>query len=267
MIRAIFGLDLRRSRSLLVWGSAVSAGYASVMALIYPTIHANAAKIDDYIKIFPKEMMAAFGLHGSLADPGVFFNTYIATFLWPLVASIVGIVLATRPVGADLDRGFLELVVSSPLPRRRYLAVSIVGQLVVTTVVATATIAGVLIVGVLVGAGFPADRFILAIPFMATFAWAIAAFATLLSVITLSRGTAGGITVGVLLAMYLANLVSAIEPKLGWLADVSVFGHFNAEALIAEGTIPWGEIGLFIAIAGGCWLLAVGLFGRRDLAA
>jgi ABC-2 type transport system permease protein len=266
-MRAIFDLDLRRSRSLLLWGSAVSAGYASVMALIYPTVHANAARIDDYIKIFPKEMMAAFGVHGSLADPGIFFNTYIATFLWPLVAAIIGIVLATRPIGADLDRGFLELVVSSPLPRRRYLAVSILGQLLVTTVVAAATIAGVLIVGALVGAGFPADRFLLAIPFMASFAWAIAGFATLLSVVTLSRGTAGGITVGVLLAMYLANLISAIEPKLAWLADVSVFGHFNAERLIADGAIPWGEIGVFVAIAGGCWLLAVALFGWRDLAA
>jgi ABC-type transport system involved in multi-copper enzyme maturation permease subunit len=142
-----------------------------------------------------------------------------------------------------------------------------VGQLVVTTVVATATIMGVLVVGALVGAGFPIERFLLAIPIMATFAWAIAGFATLLSVVTLSRGSAGGITVGVLLAMYLANIVSAIEPKLAWLANLSIFGHFNAEGLIDAGLVPWADVGLFAAIAAACWIAALALFGRRDLAA
>jgi ABC-2 type transporter. len=267
VIRAIFGLDLRRSRSILVWGSIVAFAYAAVMALVYPTMRANSAAMDEYLKIFPKELMLAFGLSGSLADPGIFFNTYISTFLWPLMAGMVGIVVATRPVAADLDRGFLELMITSPLPRRAYLVVSIVGQLVVTTCVAAATIAGVLLVGAVVGAGFDTERFLLAIPLLASFAWVVAAFATLLSVITLSRAMAGGVTAGVLLAMYLANIVGAIETKLDWLKNLSLFGYFDTRSLIDKGTLAWGDVGVFVVIAAGCWLAAVALFGRRDLAA
>ena len=267
MIPAIFRLDLRRSWSVLLWSSVVSFAYAAVMAFVYPTMKANAAAMDEYLKIFPKELLIAFGMSGSLADPGIFFNTYIATFLWPLMAGVVGIVVATRSVAADLDRGFLELVITSPLPRRQYLIVSIVGQLIVARTVAAATIAGVLLVGALAGAGFDAGRFLLAIPLLASFAWAVAAFATLLSVITLSRGIAGGITAGVLLAMYLANIVGAIETRLDWLKSLSLFGYFDTRELIGKGTLAWGDVGVFVVIAAFCWLAAVVLFGRRDLAA
>jgi ABC-2 type transport system permease protein len=267
MIGAIFRLDLRRSRSILVWASVIGFVYAAIMALVYPTMRENAEVMDEYMKIFPQELMKAFGLTGSIADPGIFFDTYIATFLWPVIAAILGILVATRPIAADLDRGFLELVVSSPLPRRQYLGISIVGQLLVTTIVAVATIAGVVVVGALVGAGFDTGRFLLAVPTMAAFAWAIAAFATLLSVITLSRGTAGGITVGVLLGMYLVNVVAAIVPDLDWLTGLSIFGYFDTNALIDTGTLALGDVGVFVAIAAACWAAAIALFGRRDLAA
>jgi ABC-2 type transport system permease protein len=264
---AIFRLDLRRSRSVLVWAGVVGFAYAAVMALVYPTMRDNAELMEQYLKIFPKEFMAAFGLTGSLGEPGVFFNTYIGSFLWPVVAAMVGILVATRPIGADLERGFLELVISSPLPRRRYLAASIVGQLVVTTLVALATVAGVVLVGAVVGAGFDAGRFFLAVPLLAAFAWAIAGFATLLSVITLSRGMAGGITVGVLLAMYLANIVALIVKELDWLSSVSIFGYFSTKDVIGKGTLDLGDLSVLVGIAIACWIAALVAFGRRDLAA
>lgn len=267
MIGAILRLDLRRSRAIVVWVGLIAFAYAATMALIYPTIRENSAAMDEYLKIFPKELIAAFGLTGSLADPGIFFNTYIATFLWPLIAGMVGIIVATRPIAADLDRGFLELVISSPLPRRRYLAISIAGQLIATTLVALATVAGVVLVGALVGAGFDTQRFLLVVPLLATFAWAIAAFATLLSVLTLSRGMAGGITVGVLIAMYLTNAVAAIVKDLEWLQSISIFGYFDTRELIDTGILAAGDVGVLVVIAAACWTAALILFGRRDLAA
>lgn len=211
--------------------------------------------------------MAAFGMTGSLSDPGIFFNTYIATFLWPLLASMVGIVVATRPVAADLDRGFLELVITSPLPRRAYLVVSIAGQLIVTTIVSAATILGVVLVGLMVGAGFDSGRFLLAIPLLAAFAWAVAGVTTLLAVVTLARGRAGGVMAGALIAMYLAKVVAGIEPKVDWLNGLTLFNYVDARRLIADGTIAWGDVGVLVGIAVASWVAAVVLFGRRDLAA
>lgn len=267
MIAATFRLDLRRSRSIALWAGLIGFLYASVLALVFPTLRENSALMQQYLALFPKEIMSALGVTGDLSDPGVFFNTDVGQFLWPVISALIGILVATRPVGADLERGFLELVVSSPLPRRAYLLVSIVGQLLVTTFVAVATVAGVIVLGVVVGAGFDAGQFLLAAVPMAAFAWAIAGFSTLLSVVTLSRGTAGGVTVGVLLAMYLAHLVSAIVADLHWLARLSIFDYFDTRVPISEGTLDAGNLAVLVGIAVVCWAAAVWLFGRRDLAA
>jgi ABC-type transport system involved in multi-copper enzyme maturation permease subunit len=133
--------------------------------------------------------------------------------------------------------------------------------------VALVTTAGALVVGALVGAGFDAGRFLLAIPLLAAFAWAIAAFATLLSVITLSRGMAAGLTVGVLLAMYLGHIVAGIVPELDWLARLSIFGYFPTREVVSQGTLPLGDMAVLVGAAVACWAGSVVLFGRRDLAA
>lgn len=266
MTLAAIALDLRRNRSLLVWVGLVAFLYAGTMALFYPLIKENSALLEDYLKIFPEEMRMALGMSGSLADPGVFFTTYIGSYLWPILAAIAGAISATRPVAADLDRGFLELVVATPLPRWRYLAVSILGQAVLIILLALATLGGVIIVGALVGAGFDAGRILLVLPSATAFGWSIAAFATLLSVVTLSRGISAGMTLGVLLAMYLGNVVAQVEPDLGWLSMISAWGYFDTTATIDQGVIAWGDVGVFVAVAATCWGAAVALFVRRDLA-
>jgi ABC-2 type transport system permease protein len=197
----------------------------------------------------------------------VFFSTYIGIWLWPILAAIVGILAATRPVAADLDRGFLELVISTPMPRRRYLAIAIAGQLILVFAIALATVCGVVAVGALVGAGFDAARFLMVVPLATAFGCAIAGFATLLSVVTLSRGLAAAITVGVLLAMYLAYVVGQIRADLDWLLMLSAFGHFDTAAIIDRGIVPAADFALFTIVALGCWAAAIWAFGRRDLAA
>ena len=120
MTGAILGLEARRSRTLVFWLAVVAVLYGGMVAALYPTMQANAKLLQDYLNILPKGFLTAFGMTGgSLVDPGNFFGTYIGTFLWPILAALAGILLATRPVAADLERGFLELPLSTRAARFR----------------------------------------------------------------------------------------------------------------------------------------------------
>ena len=268
MTGAILGLEARRSRTLTLWIAVVALVYGGLMAAVYPTMKANSAVLDDYMKILPKELLAAFGMGGGgLADPGVFFSTYIGTWLWPVLAALAGILLATRPVAADLERGFIELPLSTRVPRARYLVLTIALHAVALLVMALATIGGFLAVGLLVGAGFDSGRlFLVAIP-AAALAYAIHGVAAALSVVTLSRGTAGGITAGVLLAMYLMNILARLQPDLDWIGNLSAFRYFDVKTVIDGGTLDLGGLALFSTFAIGGWAIAVWRFRTRDLVA
>jgi ABC-type transport system involved in multi-copper enzyme maturation permease subunit len=260
-----FRLELRRSRILAVGLAVVVLVYGGLIAALYPILLANTAQIEDYMKLFPKEFMAAFGMTGSLADPGIFFTTYIGSFLWPVVAAIAAVVLGTRPTAADAERGWSDLPLGTPLTRDRYLGAAIVGQVVVLAGLALVTVAGVLGVGALVGAGFDAARFLAAGVVLWLFACAIAGVTSLVAVITLSRGVAASITTGILIAMYLLNIVAQVQPDFAWLADLTAFRYAGVGALIDHGTLDWVGMGVFAIAAGAGWTASLALFRGRDL--
>ena len=267
MTALTFRLELRRSRLIAFWLAVIAAAYSGIIGLMFPILKDNAAAIEGYMKLFPKEFMAAFGMTGSLADPGVFFTTYIGSFLWPIVAAIAAIILATRPVAADVERGWTELVLGTPLTRLRSLGAAILSQALVLGTLALATVGGVLLAGVLVGAGFDAGRFLAGAGILWLFACTIAGVASLVGALTLSRGIAAGLTAGVLIAMYLLNIVAQVQVDFAWLADLGAFKYLLTPELIDGGAVPWTSIAVFAAVAVGGWAASLVVFARRDLVA
>ena len=262
-----FRLELRRSRSLIVWLGITLLAYGGLMGLMHPIMRQNDALLKQYMDMFPKGFMAAFGMTGTLADPGVFFTTYIASWLWPIVAAVAGLLIGTRAVAADLDRGFLDLPLATRTSRARYLAASVWGQIVVMAVLAVCAVLGMWALGVLVGAPFDLVRFLEGGALCFAFGCAIAGPATLVSVLTLSRGATSAIVGGVLVAMYAVFVVTQVATNWAWLAPISAWHHFGTTALIDSGAIPVSGVLLFTLFAVGGWLAALWAFARRDLAA
>jgi ABC-2 type transport system permease protein len=262
-----FRLELRRNRSITLWLGIAIAGYGAIMGLMYPILKANDDLMRAYMETFPKEFLAAFGMTGVLSDPGVFFTTYIASWLWPIIAAAAGLLVGTRAVAADLDRGFLDLPLATRMSRVRYLSASILGQVLVMAVLAAAAVWALWITGRLVGAEFDLWLFTLAAVLAFAFGCAIAGPTTLLSVVTLSRGMAAGIVGGVLIAMYAIFVVTQVSKDWAWLGPLSAWDHFPTTKLIDQGVFPVGDLALFAAIAIGAWLAALWAFRRRDLAA
>ena len=167
----------------------------------------------------------------------------------------------------DLDRGFLDLPLATPLSRARYLAASIAGQALAMAVLAALTVAGVWVTARLVGVDFDPGRFAVAGVLSWLFGCAIAGVTTLLAVVTLSRGRASGIVGGMLVVMYLIFVVVQVSSDWAWLAPLSAWDHFRTTALIDDGILPAGDMALFAVIAIAGWVAALVAFRRRDLAA
>ena len=262
-----FRLELRRCRSLGAWLAISVAAYGAIIGVMYPVLKANDALMAEYMHTFPKEFLAAFGMTGVLSDPGVLFTTYIASWLWPIIATAAALLLGTRAVAADLDRGFLDLPLATPLSRTRYLATNIAAQALVMAGLAAAAVLGLWLAAAATGNVFDLGAYALAGLLSFAFGCAIAGPTTLLSVATLSRGRASGIVGGVIFAMYAIFVVTQVSRDWAWLAPLSAWDHFRTTALIDEGVAPVGDLALFAIVALGGWIAALWAFRRRDLAA
>ena len=267
MTGSAFGLDLRRSRTLIVALVVVTALYAGFISVFYTNVVENAEQFEALLDAYPRELLVAFGLgEGSFADPGIFLSGYVFNFLWPLVAAIGAIAIATR-VASDANRGFLDVVLSTPLRRVEHLLGSIGTQLSGLAILAVAMVMGVFVGDLLIEPNFPEDRVALSALHALAFGAAIAGPSTLLAVVLLDRGRAAGIVAGVLVVMYLFNVVAALAPDVDWLASLSVFRYFNLQGLISRGDYPIRDSLLLGAIAVAGWATAIMAFRRRDLAA
>ncbi|MGZ6271325.1 MAG: ABC transporter permease subunit [Candidatus Limnocylindrales bacterium] len=266
-MKTAFRLEVRRARNLVFWLVVITVAYAGTMAIFWPVMHDNAALIGQYMDVFPKGFLAAFGMDGSLADPGVFFTTYVGSWLWPILAALAAIVLATRPVAVDLERGFLELPLATRLPRAHYLIASIAAQALALAILALTTVLGFWAAARLVGAPYDLASMILVALLAWAFACAIAGVTSILAVITLSRAIAGGLVAAALLAMYLLDVIAKMQPNLDFLGWLSAMHYFRTTPIIDHGLVPVGELGLFAIIGALGWALAVVAFRRRDLAA
>jgi ABC-type transport system involved in multi-copper enzyme maturation permease subunit len=267
MTGTVLRLELRRSRSLAIGLGSIVLAYGAFIAAFYPVIRDNSKLLDEYMAVFPKGLLSAIGMEGTLSNYGIFFNTYIGSMLWPVVAAIAAAILGTRQVAADLDRGFIELPLATRVDRVRYLTAGVAGQVVVLAALSVAVMAGILVVGAFVGAGFDAGRFLMEVPLLFVFACALGGVATLLSVVTLSRSITAGVLAGSLLAMYLLDAISRLEADLDWIGAVSVFRYLRSTSAIDLGVLPLGPIALFGAIAVATWVASIWLFRTRDLVA
>ena len=90
---------------------------------------------------------------------------------------------------------------------------------------------------------------------------------TLLAVIFLDRGKAGGVAAGILILMYLLNVLAQLSPDIADIGRLSAFHYFDVRTLIDTGTYPLGDSLLYLAVAVAGWLLALWVFRGRDLAA
>jgi ABC-2 type transport system permease protein len=259
-------LELRRSRTLVVWLGIITAAYAGFITIFYSNVVDNAAAFEDLLKLYPRELMAAFGMEANFADPGVFLGGYVYNFLWPLVGAAMAIVLATR-VAADADRGFLDIALATPITRSAYLLGSIVAQVVGVAILAAALVGAVLLGDLLIEPDFPAVSVALSTLHALAFGMAVAGPTTLLAVLFLDRGRAAGVAAGVLVLMYLLNVVGALAPEVEGVTIVSAFRYFDLKALISEGTYPIADSVILAGVGVAGWALALFAFRRRDLAA
>ncbi len=261
-----FGLEWHRSRVLIAALAVIGALYAAFISIFYTNVVENAAAFQELIDLYPKELLQAFGMSGDLAAPGVYLGGQIFTFLWPLLAAIGGISLATRVAG-DADRGFLDILLTTPLPRLRHLAISIAIQVLALVAMAAAMIGGILLGDLLIEPSFPTDRVIGSIVPCVAFGMAVAGPATLLAVLLLDRGRTAGLVAGALVVMYLVNVIAQLAPASGALAAISFFRYFSVREFIDGGAFPVTDTLVLAATGIVGWGLALLAFRRRDVSA
>lgn len=248
-------LDHRRTP--LTWGGALGALSALVMA-IYPSIR---DAIDEVIGSYPAGLREAFGIHDMGTVEG-YLHAEMFSLVVPLALGYFAIRASVQALAAAEERGWLDTVLSVPVPRRLLVA----GTFAVTGLAAGAILVVVglatWIAGALTGVAPDVGRLAAGTVQVWPLSLFFAGVAVLATGATRGSGRVTAIGAGALVAMYVFDVVGrmsdAAEP-LRWLSAFRLYG-----AGLVDGFDAIGFAGL---IAAALSMTAIGaeLFARRDI--
>lgn len=265
MIRHIFQLtlhDLNVRRSALIgWGASLALTMVAFVAM-FPSI----AKID-YEKIasqYPEGLMKAFGVESfeQITTPGGFLNLELFGALLPLALIFLPIGMIAHAITNDEENGYLTPLLALPIARRSVMAAACASAVCAHLLALVAIILSALAASVVFGVGLPfsdiSQSSLATLP-LGVFAAGIAA---LVAGFSSRRGVPTAVAAGVLVAMYLLQVLAAFS---GFFHDIRAVGVFNYYNQWINGSIDWLPYLGILAVSAGLMVCGGLLFARRDV--
>lgn len=246
-----------RRRAPLSWGGSLGLFSALVVA-IYPSVEGSLAKA---MRGYPKALKEAFGI-GELSTVEEYLHAEMLSLIVPLALGYLAVRIVASALSGAAESGRLDVLLSAPVARRTVawaaLAAAAVELAAAIAIAIALTEIGSLLSGAHLSIGPAAAGFANVWP-LAMFFAALAIVATGFS---LRTSIVTGSLAGVLVAMYVADLVGRIDPGLDGVRYVSVFRYYGKA--IENGIEPVSFLGI---VAAALTLAAIGtrLFDRRDL--
>ncbi len=257
-MRPLIGAQLwERRRSLLSWGLPIGLWSAFVVS-IFPSIQSSIAKA---VQGYPSALKEAFGV-GNLATVEQYLHAEMLSLIVPLVVGYLAVRAVASGLSGAAESGRLDVLLSTPVSRRGLVTADYVAVATEVAAVLAVSLALTLLASLATGADLDAG---LALAGFAN-VWPLALLSAALGLVitgwSLRTGVVTGSVAGILVGMYVIDLVGRLDPSLDWIRYASAF-HYYGKA-IESGIDPASFVGVtVIAVA----LAAVGaiLFDRRDL--
>jgi ABC-2 type transport system permease protein len=248
-----------RRRAILAWGLPLGLMSAFIVA-IFPSIQSSISKL---IGKYPSGLKEAFGI-GELANVEQYLHAEMLSLIVPLTLGYLAVRAVASGLSGAAETGRLDVLLSAPVSRRRLVAAGFAATAIELAGVLAVTVALTGLGSLLAGAGLAAG------PALAGFAsvWPLAlVFAGLGIVATgfsLRTSIVTGSVAGVLVAMYVIDLIGKLDPAISGVRYASVFKYYGNA--IEEGFDPLAFLGV-TAVAVLLATLGAWLFERRDLSA
>lgn len=242
------------TRSGLYWGIGLAL-YAIMLIAIFPSMK-GAVDVSNY----PKALRDALGIT-DISHIRPFLQVEFSTYLSLVFAFYPMTVLAATIAGAE-ERRWLDVLLGNPLSRRTmvlgaFTAIAAM-MLAILVIVAVVMWGFAQAINVDLSLGASVQAMVAAWPF----ALAFGALALALSAVVRNRAAALGAAAGVMIALYLLNVLATLVKSLSWLKWLSA-QHYYGEPM--NNGMSWsGSLVLLIA-AGVLVALAVAAFDRRDI--
>ena len=160
MLRSVFGAAVWSRRRGLAWWVGGSFVYLLFLGAAFPTIQDNAADFEKMLDSYPEALRAMFNMvEGvSLGSGAGFLHMELYSFVLPLLLIIFAVGFGARAVAGEEEEGTLDLLLSGPVSRRRWLSQQFAALAITTFAIGLVNFVAILLAGAAFGMGLDAGH-------------------------------------------------------------------------------------------------------------
>jgi ABC-2 type transport system permease protein len=246
-----------RRRSLLAWGVPLGL-WSAFIVLIFPSVEGALSKA---IKNYPPALKEAFGI-GELTNVEQYLHAEMLSLIVPLALGYLAVRAVSSGLSGAAESGRLDVLLSAPVSRSRLAAASFAATAVELAIVLVLTVLFTGLGSLVSGADLSFAAALAGYANVWPLALMFAGFGVIATGFSLRTSIVTGSVAGVLVSMYVIDLIGRLDPDLSGIRYVSVFRYYGNA--IEDGIEPLAFFAVTVAAivlaAFGAWL-----FERRDL--
>jgi beta-exotoxin I transport system permease protein len=248
-----------RRRSLLAWGLPLGLMSAFIVA-IFPSVEDSISKV---VEKYPAGLKEAFGI-GQLSNVEQYLHAEMLSLIVPLALGYLAVRAVASGLAGAAESGRLDVLLSAPVSRHRLCAAGFLATAIELAAVLGISFSLTMLGSALAGAGLDPGRAAAGFAGVWPLALLFAGLGVIACAWSLRTSVVTGAVAGVLVAMYVIDLVGRLDSSFEWLRFVSVFRYYGNA--IEDGIEPIAFGGVTVAA---CALGAIGawMFDRRDVSA
>jgi len=265
LLGSVFAKTLHDQRRSYLWWLAGFVGTVLMYASIWPSIQESSADLQDYIDRLPEVFREMLGSAG-YGTPEGYLASELFSFLGPILLLVYAIGAGARAIAGEEEAGSLDVLLSTPVPRRRVLLDKFEAMVLGTFGLVFAMWLSVVVFGAIWDLRPDLPNFTAACLHLFLLGLAFGAIALAVGSATGSKGLAIGVPSGFALVAFVVNLFGATVSWLEPVRPLSPFYYYAASEPIVHGLDTVHAL-VLAGVAVVAVMVALWRFERRDLAA
>ena len=266
-MRAVFWRVIKDRRNVTLIYLIVAVALIWLYVAIYPSIQAQSANFEQLLKTYPEGFLKAFNIDiKSYTTIGGYLAAEQYSFMWPIIAIFMLVGFAGTALAGEIEKGTIESLLSQPISRvKLYFGKYFAGLVILISFILLSIFSAVPILSAY-NISYDLKIFVTMAILGLMFSLAIFSVSMLFSSFSSDRGRVYFLSGGLLVLMYILNIVASLKESITDLKYFSFFYYFNAsKALIYNQIDHWAYL-VFFGVAVVATILGAIIFSKRDVA-
>ncbi|MCD6194737.1 ABC transporter permease subunit [bacterium] len=236
---------------------------------LFPSIKEQAQQLQELMKTYPESLLKAFDIESpelSFTKLENFLSVEQFSFVWPIMLFALTISWAGSSIAGEIEKKTIEILLSQPISRLKIFLAKYLSGISALIVFTAISIFSAIPLASLYNIEFQTSHYLSLAIVGFLLGWATFSLAMFFSALFSEKGKVYFVSVAIIVAMYVVNIVSSLKNEWNKTKYFSFFHYYDPSQALINNQIENLAVWVFLGVAILFTLLAIIVFSKRDIA-